>query len=61
MLNPAPAAGDSGYYGGSENYYDQDTIGEPTWYGQAAEALGLTGSVRPADFDQIKDGRLPAV
>ncbi|MGI9507371.1 MAG: MobF family relaxase, partial [Geminicoccaceae bacterium] len=59
MLHPAPATGDSNYYGGSENYYDQDVIGEPFWFGKAAEAMGLRGTVNAADFDRLMAGRLP--
>lgn len=59
MLTPAPAAGDSGYYNDSKNYYDQDALGDPTWFGQAAEGMGLRGTIAPVDFDRLMDGRLP--
>lgn len=59
MLCIAPAATDGDYYTGSQNYYEVDSLGDPYWFGKAAETLGLIGKVSASDFEKMYDGKLP--
>ncbi|OBS10272.1 MobF family relaxase [Acidihalobacter prosperus] len=40
-----------------EDYYSKDAAGE--WFGEGAEAMGLTGAVAVADFHALADGYHP--
>lgn len=54
------AGGAAEYYTASENYYTSDeaeNVG--LWGGEAAARLGLYGSVEPATFEAMLEGRLP--
>ncbi|MEN3262552.1 conjugative transfer relaxase/helicase TraI [Sodalis endosymbiont of Spalangia cameroni] len=56
QVGPAGKAGD--YYTHQDNYYVLGSMDE-RWVGQGAEALGLSGQVKLADFVSVLEGRLP--
>lgn len=56
QVGPAGKAGD--YYTHQDNYYVLGSMDE-RWVGQGAEALGLSGAVKLADFVSVLEGRLP--
>ncbi len=48
----------SGYYD-KDDYYTKDSASPSAWHGKGAEALGLSGPVRPDDFKALVRGELP--
>ncbi|WP_029918784.1 MobF family relaxase [Nevskia soli] len=48
----------SGYYD-KDDYYTKDSASPSSWHGKGAEALGLSGPVRPDDFKALVRGELP--
>ena len=54
------SASSAGSYYANDNYYTaDDQLGQSEWGGRAAEALGLSGPVDCAMFEQILSGQLP--
>lgn len=54
------ASGAAQYYSAGENYYT--TEGDEhlgIWGGEAAARLGLSGSIEPAQFEELLNGKLP--
>lgn len=58
MANVASSAQAAAYYEQADDYYSRDRS-PSQWRGQAAEALGLQGEVKPEDFRRLLDGSLP--
>ncbi|MGL6029271.1 MAG: conjugative transfer relaxase/helicase TraI, partial [Legionella sp.] len=61
-LYPLKSAKEAGhYYMEQDNYYlsDKDPLEITYWQGKGATALGLSGIVKPEDFLNMLEGRLP--
>jgi conjugative transfer relaxase protein TraI len=61
-LYPLKNAKEAGqYYMEQDNYYlsDKDPLEISYWQGKGANTLGLTGSVKPEDFLNMLEGKLP--
>jgi len=46
-------------YYDKDDYYTKDAAAPSAWHGKGAEALGLSGAVKPADFKALVRGELP--
>ena len=62
MLNTTPIHGNneyaaSHYFASGDDYYTKESPG--LWFGQGAEALGLTGPIEQAEFARLLAGKLP--
>jgi len=57
VASVSSASGAATYYAG-DNYYTEGDLSEhSSWQGQGAEALGLSGEVETADFENILKGK----
>lgn len=57
VASVSSASGAANYYAG-DNYYTEGDLSEHSnWQGQGAEALGLSGEVETADFENILSGK----
>ncbi|MDR3416066.1 MAG: MobF family relaxase [Nevskia sp.] len=52
-------AGQAGRYYDKDDYYTKDAAAPSGWHGKGAEALGLSGAMRPEDFQALVRGELP--
>ena len=59
MLSVSTASSKGSYYTDSANYYDEDTLAPPAWFGKGAEALGLSGKVETTTYGKLYEGILP--
>ena len=53
------SAAQADHYYDQDDYYTKDAAAPSAWHGQDAEALGLSGPVRPNDFKALVRGELP--
>ncbi len=58
IANVSSSSQAASYYEQADDYYTADRS-PSVWSGQAAEALGLEGAVKPEDFRALLDGTLP--
>ncbi|WP_205411434.1 relaxase domain-containing protein [Candidatus Fukatsuia symbiotica] len=58
MMSISPIAGNARYYAHQDNYYVLGSLGS-RWMGEGANRLGLSGPVKDAVLDQLKQGILP--
>lgn len=58
IANVSSSSQAASYYEQADDYYTADRS-PSQWSGQAAEALGLEGAVKPEDFRAMLDGTLP--
>ena len=53
------STGQADRYYDKDDYYTKDAAAPSAWHGKGAEALGLSGQVRPEDFKALVRGELP--
>src|SRR5882672_1163759 len=53
------STGQADRYYDKDDYYTKDAAAPSAWHGKGAEALGLSGPVRPEDFKALVRGELP--